>query len=349
MRLEQKKILYLWEFDVSLGDSLTNFHAHLSLVKDKYPLSIIYTVVNPRTYITGVTNLLLNKGLIDFVYPFYISKIKEESNVYYKNLVQNLDIDIIIHNNYSPIKSIEFIKEIFADKIHLQTSGSNYGLQDLFEYFNISYGDEYLKILKTCYHSNYVNQFVETCIKTSNNKKTIAIFSGSTRPLANVGKEGVTNIVKLINSLDMHAFLVGTSINNLYDSNGVNWEIIYKNDYTGSTNIVGNNWIKINALLDKIDVVITGPTGAAMISPLINKKQIIILGGDSPIMEGCLNGYTLSEYTTKLNCTCENYPCALNINKKNQSLYDKCLNEKNPQCLNENININDLKQLLINI
>jgi len=277
-------------------------------------------------------------------------KINEDSNYDFRNLIQNLDIDIIIHNNYSEIKCVELIKEMFVNKIHLQTSGCNYGLDDLFQYFNINYGNEYLSILKQCYHSNYIDEFVKKCIETSNNKKTIAIFSGSTRPFANIGKEGVTNIVKLINSLNMHAFLVGTSINNLYDTNnGVNWEKIYKNDYEGSTNIIGNNWIKIITLLNRVDMVITGPTGAAMIPPLINKKQIIILGGDSPIMEGCLDGYTLPEYTTKLKCMCENYPCESTINIKNQSLYDTCFNEKNPQCLNKNININDLKQLLISI
>ena len=346
MKLDQKKILYIWEYDVSFGDSLTNFHENLSLVRNKLPLSIIYAVINPRTYNTGVTNLLLSKGLIDFVYPFNISKINEESNNSFKTLIKYLDVDIIIHNNYSSIKSVELIKEMFSNKIHLQTPNSNFGLNDLFKYFNINYGDEYLGILKKSYHSNYINQFVDTCIETSNNKKTIAIFSGSTRPLANVGKEGVTNIINLIDFLNMHTFLVGTSINNLYDINGVNWEEIYTNNYKSSTNIIGNNWTKTTALLDKVDIIISGPTGAAMISPLINKKQILILGGDSPIMKDCINEYTYNEYTLNLKCNCINYPCDINSVKKNKELYDTCFKEKNAKCLNENLNIIDLQTLL---
>lgn len=345
-----KKILYVWEHDVSLGDSLTNFHAHLCVVKNKYPLSIIHAIVNPRTYNTGVTNLLINKGLIDFVYPFHINKIDNDINVSYKNLLLNINFDIVIHNKHSSVESTNLIKKIFDKQIHLQTSESNFKFEDLFEYFNISYGDEYLRILKECYHTNYVDLFVKSYLDKSNNKKTMALFSGSTRPLANLGKDGINIITKLAEELKIHVFLVGTSMHNLYNNNGVNWEEIYKLDYLNSTNLIGNNWIKTTSLLNKLDIVVSGPTGASMITPLINKSQIVIMGGDSPIMEGCLNGYTLSKYTSIVKCECENYPCGLH-NKINSNVtkYNTCISNSNPICLNEELNLESIKNLLLKI
>ena len=349
MKLDQKKILYIWEHAVSFGDSLTNFHAHLSVVKNKYPLSIIYVIVNPLTYNTGVTNLLLTKGLIDFVYPFYINKINDGYNFYYKNLLIKNNIYIVIHNNGSSEESVNLIKNIFNDQIHLQTSECDFKLQNLFNYFNISYGNEYLSILKESYHADYVSLFVNSHLEKTNNKKTIALFSGSTRPLANIAKEGVEIITKLANELNIYVFLVGTSIHNLYDTNGLNWEDIYSRDYQGSTNLIGNNWVKTVSILNKMDLIISGPTGASMMAPLINKNQIIVTGGDTSIMEGCLDSYTFLKYTTKLKCGCENYPCDVNAKKVNIDLYKKCFDDKHPLCLNENLNQESLKDLLMNI
>ena len=119
------KILYVWEHDVSLGDALTNFHAHLSIVKDRNPLSIIYVISHPRTYNTGVLNLLIDKGLIDFVYPFQISKLNDELNGHFKNLLINLNIDIIIHNKHTEYESVKLLQDEFKNSIHLQTNDSN--------------------------------------------------------------------------------------------------------------------------------------------------------------------------------------------------------------------------------
>jgi len=349
MKLDQKKILYIWEHAVSFGDSLTNFHAHLSVVKNKYPLSIIYVIVNPLTYNTGVTNLLMNKGLIDFVYPFYINKINEGDNFYYKNLLLKNNIDIIIHNNGTSYDTINLVKSIFNNQIHLQTLECDFKLQNLFDYLNISPGNEYLSILKESYHDDYISLFVNSCLEKTNNKKTIALFSGSTRPLANIAKEGVNIITKLANELNIHVFLVGTSVHNLYDINGLNWEDIYGQDYQGSTNLIGNNWVKTVSILNKMNLIISGPTGASMMAPLINKNQIIVIGGDTSIMEGCLDSYTFSKYTTKLKCRCENYPCDVTVKKVNIDLYKKCFENKHPLCLNENLNQENLRELLINI
>ena len=341
MKLDQKKILYIWEHAVSFGDSLTNFHAHLSVVKNKYPLSIIYVIVNPLTYNTGVTNLLMNKGLIDFVYPFYINKINEGDNFYYKNLLLKNNIDIIIHNNGTSYDTINLVKSIFNNQIHLQTLELTHNLLMLLP--------EYLSILKGSYHDDYISLFVNSCLEKTNNKKTIALFSGSTRPLANIAKEGVNIITKLANELNIHVFLVGTSVHNLYDINGLNWEDIYGQDYQGSTNLIGNNWVKTVSILNKMNLIISGPTGASMMAPLINKNQIIVIGGDTSIMEGCLDSYTFSKYTTKLKCRCENYPCDVTAKKVNIDLYKKCFENKHPLCLNENLNQENLRELLINI
>jgi len=349
MKSECKKILYIWDHAVSFGDSLTNFHAHLSVVKNKYPFSIIYVIVNPLTYTTGVTNLLIDKGLIDFVYPFFINKINNDDSGYYKELLLKINVDIVIHNNGTSEETVNLVKSIFNNQIHLQTSECDFKLQNLFNYFNISYGNEYLSILKESYHTNYVSLFVNSYLAKTNNKKTLALFSGSTRPLANIAKEGVDIITKLANELNIHVFLVGTSIHNLYDINGLNWEDIYSRDYQGSTNLIGNNWAKTVSILNKVDLIISGPTGASMMAPLINKHQIIITGGDSSIMEGCLDSYTFLKYTTKLKCSCENYPCDVNAKKTNIDLYKKCFDDKHPFCLNQNLNQESLRNLLMNI
>ena len=66
---------------------------------------------------------------------------------------------------------------MFSNKIHLQTPNSNFGLNDLFKYFNINYGDEYLGILKKSYHCNNYGllNYVETMYliynKCTTNKK----------------------------------------------------------------------------------------------------------------------------------------------------------------------------------
>jgi hypothetical protein len=259
------------------------------------------------------------------------------------------NIDIVIHNNGSSEESVNLIKNIFSDQIHLQTSECDFKLRNLFNYFNISYGNEYLSILKESYHADYVSLFVNSHLEKTNNEKTIALFSGSTRPLANIAKEGVEIITKLANELNIYVFLVGTSIHNLYDTNGLNWEDIYSRDYQGSTNLIGNNWVKTVSILNKMDLIISGPTGASMMAPLINKNQIIVTGGDTSIMEGCLDIYTFLKYTTKLKCGCENYPCDINAKKVNFDLYKKCFADKHPLCLNENLNQESLKDLLMNI
>lgn len=342
-----KKFLYVVEHDMSFGDSLTNFHSHISFIKDKYPFSIIYVIVHPRTFNTGVTNLLIDKGLIDFAFPLELGKINSDNNIFFKTHLLNLGVDYVVVNKHTSQESVNLFIQLFKNVEFLQTPESSFGIGDLFEYFKISFNEEYLKILKKSYHTDYVSQFTESCISVSNNKKTVALFSGSTRVLANLGKEGVRRISELTFKLNQHLFLVGTSKYNLYNVNeGVNWSEIYNCDYQTATNLIGNNWSKTISLLKRVDMIISGPTGAAMISPLINKKQILILGGDSPIMKDCINGYTYNEYTLNLKCNCVNYPCGINLVKTNKELYDTCFTQRNAKCLNENLNINDLQSLL---
>jgi hypothetical protein len=339
------KVLYVWQHDVSLGDSLTNFYSHLSLIKEKHPNSIIYAVVNPRTYNTSVTNIFLQKGLIDFVYPFYIKNIEE--NHAYKFILENTKFDLIIHNQHSEKDVLELTRKTFPTGLHLQTLESNFGLLNIFEYCQVNHND-FLKILKKSYHTDYISEFANRTLSVSDKKK-VCIFSGSTRPLANVGYKGLQKIIDLTSSLNFHNFLVGTSTFNLYSKDGIDWNCIYENTYENTTNLIGNNWYKILEVMKKSDIIISGPTGAAMIPPLINKNQILILGGDSPIMEGCINGYTNQEYTSKLPCKCVNYPCDVNNSKTDNIKYNKCFVDKNPLCLNEEINVDDLSNILKSI
>ena len=339
-------ILYVWQHDVSLGDSLTNFHSHLCIIKQKHPNSIIYTIVHPRTYNTSVVNVFLKKGLIDFVYPFYIKNINIDENYDYKCILERTKFELVIHNQHSEKDVVDITKKMYPNSLHLQTFESAYGLLNILEYCQINHTD-FLKTIKDGYHIDYINEFVKNILSISNKKK-VCIFSGSTRPLANIGYEGLQKIINITSSLNFHNFLVGTSIFNLYDKHGQNWNSIYEKSYVNTTNLIGNNWYKTLEVMKKCDIIISGPTGAAMISPVINKKQILILGGDSPIMDDCINVYTNQQYTNKLPCKCVNYPCGLNNLKIDLIKYNKCFNEKHPICLNEEINVEDLTELLKN-
>ena len=339
------KILYIWEHDVSLGDTLTNFYSHLSLLKDKYKHSIVYAIIHPRTYNTNVSDILLKKGIVDYVYPLNISQIHNQVYFPYKNLLDNIDIDIILHNQHTSYETCELVKKWKPDCKFIQTQESNFGYESLFDHCNTDYST-FLRKLKESYHTNYIEKFVNDIIS---NSKKLAIFFGSTRKLANISNIGVKKIINVANRLNYQPYLVGTTLFNVYDSTGVDWKSIYSEKYDGAINLIGNNWNKTLEFINTCDVVISGPTGAAMLSPLVNKNQILILGGDSPIMEGCISGYTDVKYTRLLPCKCENYPCDPHLDKKNLIKYTTCFETGNPVCLNEELNYEDLLDVLRNI
>jgi hypothetical protein len=340
------KILYVWEHDVSLGDSLTNFYSHLSILKEKHRDSIIYVIIHPRTYNTDVSNILLERGLIDFVFPIHINKVNDVIYDHYMSLLQNIKFDIILHNQHSQKSSCELINDIYPDALILQTMESDFGYLPLFEYCDLNHV-EFLEKLRKVYHTDYTLDFVRRATSHASFQKKVCIFSGSTRPLASISSEGINKIVEATSDLGYHNFLIGTSTFNIYTDSGVNWNVIYGHEYKNTTNLIGNNWNKTLKFINESDVVISGPTGAAMISPLINKKQILIVGGDSPIMEGCINGYTNGIDTLKCKCKCVNYPCDPHNTKIDIEKYNGCLERNNAMCLNEELNIDELGRLLI--
>jgi len=337
-------ILYIWEHDVSLGDSLTNFHQHLSIVKEKYPRSLIHCIVHPRTYNTGVTNIFLMKGLIDFVYP---SDLKNSNTLdeNYKNILINSDIDIVIHTPNNSEYTIKYFKNLLTKSIHLQTEQCNFNLISLFDYFGIKNNDQFLKAIKNSHNKNYITEFINETLSFSQ-KKTVGLFVGSTRPLANINEIGLNKILNLTNELNMFSYLLGTSKFNLYNINGVNWNDIFNKEYDSLCNLVGNNWFKTIELMKKLDIIICGPTGASMIPSMINIPMIIVYGGDSSIMHGCLNGHTNFENIFQLNCNCSNYPCDPNNKMQNIDKYNQCFKEKIPRCLNEEIDSYSLRKIL---
>lgn len=337
-----KKILYVWHHDVSLGDSITNFHSDLSLFKEQDENCIIYTIIHPRTYNTGVCNILLNKGLIDFVFPILLDDIFNHNYTHYLKVFPKFDI--VVHNRHNNEILVKKLISYFSNSVHIQTEESDFKLLSVFEYFNIKYS-EFSTTLKKSYHRNYTDDIINFWLNKSNGKKTAAIFPCSTRELANINKIGIKNIVNALNEKNYHSYLVGTSAFNLYNENGVDWNSALECNYENCDNLIGNNWIKLSKLLKLVDIIISGPTGAAMIPPLFNKKCALILGGDSSIMEGCINSYTNQE-TIKIPCNCINYPCDINQEKLDKTKYNVCFSKKHPICLNEDINIEKLKEIL---
>lgn len=336
------KILYIWEHDVSMGDSFTNFHIHLSAIRDKHPSAIIYSIVHPRTYNTGVTNIFLLRGLIDYVLPLQIQEIKSPLYSHYRKILKN--IDVVIHVNHSSLKSVNILRELYPSSIHLQTQESNFGLTSVEEYCNI-YGNESDKLIKKSFHTDYVEQFKIDVISMAENKKMIGIFAGSSRPLANLGCDGIQKIMEIARKHNIYTYLIGTSTFNIYDVNniGVKWEGISNIDVDDSCNLVGNNWFKTISVMKNLDLIISGPTGASLISPIINMKSIVILGGDTTIMDGCLNIFTDRSYTSNINCKCVNYPCELLLEKQDIDKYNGCYSNGYAECLNNGINIDDIE------
>jgi len=347
MNYIDKKILYILQFDTTLGDTLTNVHSDLFLIKKKYPRSVIYTIVHPRTFNTDVCNLLLNKGIVDFVYPLILESVHLEVYQNYINIFNKINFEIILYNRHCTSTCVEYFKSLFSKSFHLQTQHSNFGLRTCHEHFN-----ELLCMdsLKKSYRKNYVYEFVEDLLKLSNGKKTVAIFVGSTRPLANLHNIGLQKIINIVNEIGLFPYLMGSKTFNPYNENGVNWNEIYEIDYKECCNLMGINWIKSIELLKTVNCVISSPTGASMIPPLIGKNMLLINGGDSPIMEGCLNAYTDCKNIEFMKCNCVNYPCGLH-NKKNIDIkkYNFCLSENSPTCLNEELNITDIKNYLSKI
>lgn len=348
MSHDQINVLYIWTHDVSLGDSLTNFHRHISIIKYKNPNSIIHCIVNPRTYNTGVTNILLLKGLIDFVYPMEASYIHNQIYDSYKNVLININFDMLIFNELVPENTLSIFSEIFPKSLKLKTENCKLKLVSIFEYYNFILDEKSLNIIKDSYNKNYVLEFVNNTIKLSDGKKTIGIFVGSTRKFANISQTGLKNIINAANELNIYTYLLGTSKFNLYNINGINWSNIFNNQYENNCNLIGNNWIKTLGLIDKLNGIVSGPIGAAMIPPLFDKNMIIIYGGDSSIMYGCLDWYTKMNNILSVECKCKNYPCdPNNINiMPDLDKYSKCRNDGTPYCINDELDIEGLKEKL---
>jgi hypothetical protein len=348
MNYTDKKILYVWRHDVSLGDSLTNFHDQLSWIKKIHPRSVIYTIVHHRTYNTDVCSLLLNKGIIDFVYPIHVDNINSEEYKSFLYILQNVNFDVVIHNNHSTVECVNNIKSLFPRSLHIQSNFSNFGLTTYYDYVGTFDGDlKYTAVLHDSYSKNYVDYFVNDAISLSNGKKTVAIFAGSTRKLANLHNAGLKKLINAVNECGFFPYLIGSKNFNPYNENGINWNEIYTDEYENCCNLLGNNWIKSIEFLKKVNCVISSPTGAAMIPPLIEKNMILILGGDSPIMESCLRGFTNFKNISLVDCKCVNYPCGINVKvNPNLSKYDLCNSNSNPVCLNEELNLESVKNLL---
>lgn len=354
-----KNILYVWHHDVSLGDSLTNFHAHLCSLKHKHPNSIIHVIIHPRTYNTDVHTILTNKGIIDFVYPIELDRIENNVYRYFNHILKNINFDIVLHNVHTDPKMVGKFKTLFPNALHLETFNSKFGLTKLSDYTSVSENTkQFNTILKTSYNTNYIDKFISDVLSLSNDKKTVGLFVGSTRKLANVHSVGLSKIVNTINKFGYYAYLLGTKSFNPYATgDGIDWRKIYQFNNENCYNLVGNNWIKTINLIQKLDCVISSPTGASMIPPLINKKQLLILGGDSPIMESCLTNYTNLKDTSFSRCNCVNYPCRITDGPKgtqngpNSDLikYNKCESESDPYCLNEDINLEDIEKFLVSI
>jgi len=348
MKYIDKKILYVWHHDVSLGDSLTNFHVQLCWIKKIHPRSVIYTIVHHRTYNTDVCSLLLNKGIIDFVFPINLDNINSNDYGDFRYILQNVNFDIVIHNNHSPVECVDNIKFLFPQSLHIQSNNSNFGLTKYHDYVSSFDGDSNSSIvLQDSYSKNYVDYFVNDAISLSNSKKTVAIFAGSTRKLANLHNIGLKKLINTVNDCGFFSYLIGSKNFNPYSENGINWKEIYNEEYENCCNLLGNNWIKNMEFLKKVNCVISSPTGASMIPPLIEKNMILILGGDSPIMENCVRNFTNFKNISLVDCKCVNYPCGINVKANpNLSKYDLCNSNSNPVCLNEELNLESIKNLL---
>lgn len=346
-----KKILYVWRHDVSLGDSLTNFHNELCWIKEKHPRSVIYIIIHHKTHNTDVCTLLLYKGLIDFVYPIHVDNINSSEYLDFLYVLKSVNFDIVIHNYHSTTESVETIKSLFPKSLHIQSHRSNFGLMDYYDYVGTFDGDpKFCKILRESYSKNYIDFFVKDAISLTKGKKSVVIFSGSTRPLANIHKVGLKKIIDVVNECGYFSYLVGSKNFNPYNMHGVNWSEIYNVDYGDCCNLLGNNWIKNIEFLKKVNTVISSPTGASMIPPLIEKNMLVILGGDSPIMESCLRIYTNLNNVTFSKCDCINYPCGL-YNKINadEQKFNLCKLTSNPICINEDINLDYIKKHLMSL
>lgn len=337
-------IIYVFEHDVSLGDSLTNFHAHLSLFKERLDRCRIFALLHPRTYNTHVHQLLLEKGLIDYVFPVIASNIESKEYSSYLNILR--DIDIVIYPKENILDTVNIFKKIFFKSTHLQCPESNFGLENIYTYLQVE-SDEYISsVLKDSYRINNIHNTVDEIFNNSTSKK-IGLFIGSTREYANVNEIGLNCILEGFSSEQYIFYLLGTSKFNIYDpDNGVSWNEIDNIEHDGLVNLIGYNWIYTSKFMSKLDVIISGPTGAAMIPPLYSHKTILLNGGDSPILEACLNGFTDKNNVYFLNSNCINFPCDPNIKIKDKIQFDTCREVKRPQCLNESLDIMKLKSLV---
>jgi hypothetical protein len=348
MNYTDKKILYVWRHDVSLGDSLTNFHDQLSWIKKMHPRSVIYTIVHHRTYNTDVCSLLLNKGIIDFVYPIHVDNINSEEYKSFLYILQNVNFDVVIHNNHSTAECVSNIKSLFPRSLHIQSNFSNFGLTTYYDYVGTFDGDPRNgTVLRTSYSKNYVEDFINDVISLAGDKKTVAIFAGSTRKLANLHTVGLKKIIDTANECGFFPYLVGSKNFNPYNEFGINWKEIYNQEYENCCNLLGNNWIKTIEFLKKVNCVISSPTGASMIPPLIEKKMLLLNGGDTSIMSDCLHNYTNVKNVKLSVCDCINYPCG-STDKTNPdtSKYNNCNSNSNPICLNEELDLESIKNFL---
>ena len=333
-------VLYTLEHDVSLGDSLTNFHQHLSPIKFKFPDCNIYAIIHPRTYNAGVHEILLNQGLIDFVFPFPISNIDDSCNFHYKQMLKSINFGYVIYNKHLSNLGIDKLVDTFPMGTHLETNDVRIGFQNLNQFLSIEAVD-YPKIISESYTTNYIEKFLESC--NLNGKKSIGLFTNSTRHFSNMTHIGVSKIIECASENGIFTYILGTKKSNLYNKNGIYWDSTTSKSYPNSRNLIGTGWNKTLAIMQKLDAIITPPTGAAMIPPILHKKVILLNGGDSPIMTDCLKSYTDNKFTYPIPCLCENYPCHDNFIKNETKYIDcKC---KIPACLNGDLNIGVLNNV----
>jgi hypothetical protein len=346
MKYIDTRILYIFGTDGSLGDSLTNFHADLCVLKEKFPRSVIHTIVHPRTYNTGVTELLLNKGIVDFVYPINLTKESLNQCELYISTLLNINFQVVLHNGHNTQESVDFFMNIFTESVHIQNQLNMFDMKTIHEYFNVT-EVEFLEILKKSYRKHYITDIHDFIDHHYINTKLCGLFFGSTRELANVSSIGIIKIINMLRENEIIPVLYGSREYNVYDPNNKNWDKLYNLEYKNSLNMIGLGWHKTISLLHKMDFIICGPTGAAMIPPLFNLKMLLIKGGDSKIMEDCIRSYSGFNNIKMINCLCENYPCGYSTSHINQIKYEKCNATRHPYCLNEEINIDDIKNKML--
>jgi DNA-binding CsgD family transcriptional regulator len=130
------------------------------------------------------------------VYPIHVDNINSEEYKSFLYILQNVNFDVVIHNNHSTAECVNNIKSLFPRSLHIQSNFSNFGLTTYYDYVGTFDGDPRNgTVLRTSYSKNYVEDFINDVISLAGDKKTVAIFAGSTRKLANLHTVGLKKII----------------------------------------------------------------------------------------------------------------------------------------------------------